>query len=84
MQRQRSLTAIVLYGNGRHKYAQILYCTRTYVDRPVAFDNASNSHISPEIVLMYSMDKIVRFSILLLTLVSQKDSREALNFIWFR
>ena len=30
---------------------------------------------------MYSMDKRVRFSTLLLNLVSQKDSREALNFI---
>ena len=30
---------------------------------------------------MYSMDKRVHFSILLLDLVSQKDSREMLNFI---
>ena len=53
-----------------------------YVDRLVAFEQPYLARNSERQLLMYSMDKRVRFSILLLTLVSQKNSREVLNFIF--
>ena len=53
------------------------------MDRLIAFEQLYLARNSERQLLMYSMDKRVRFSILLLTLVSQKDSRarEVLNFI---
>ena len=42
-------------------------------DRPVIFEQPYLTRKSERQLLMYSMDKRVRFSVLLLTLVSQKD-----------
>ena len=51
------------------------------MDRFVAFEHPYLARNSERQLLMCLMDKRIRFSILLLTLVSQKDSKEALNFI---
>ena len=58
-----------------------VHADAVHVDRLIAFEQVYLAKSSERQLLMYSMDKRVRFSILLLTLVSQKDSREALNFI---
>ena len=65
--------SVVRYGNGHHKYACMLY-----VDRLIIFREPCLTGSSERQLLMYSMEKE---SMLLLNLVSQKDSREAHNFI---
>ena len=57
------------------------YAVHVIVNRLVAFEQPYLASSSKRQLLMYSMDKRVRFSILILTLVSQNDSREELNFI---
>ena len=47
----------------------------------VAFEQPYLTRNSERQLLLYSIDKRVHFLILLLTLVSQKDSREVQNFI---
>ena len=67
------------------KYARMRYDVRVDRERLVAFERPylMITRNSERQLLMYSVDKRVRFSTLLLTLVSQKDSGElkALNFI---